>query len=470
MISDRRRRASVSCLLVEDHQGDADLVFELLSTGTAPVALTHAPTLSAAMTHLSTGTIGVVLLDLHLPDASGCDVVRQLLAVAPQVPIVVLTGSDDPELGLACLKAGATDYLPKPELRAENLGRAIAFALARANELLTTQKRDELERRLAAIVGASSDLIVSTDAQGTIETWNAGAERLTGVAATAALGRPLTELIAGWREGDWEHVFTRPDGSQRVLTVVGAPIRDATGAMAAFAFIGRDVTISRKRTDELQQRETQLRALAARLTDVREAERANLSRRVHDELGQLLTGIRLDLQWLGRRVDAPALTERITEADGLVERVLEAVREIALELRPSALDALGLSAAIRDEARRFERRSQVAVEVTIDESAGAVPAEVATTLFRILQELLTNVARHAEASSAWIAMHSRQTEWELRVEDDGVGFDARAVRPSALGMLGAQERAASLGGRVELGPSPRDGALVRVTIPREGWR
>jgi two-component system sensor histidine kinase UhpB len=224
------------------------------------------------------------------------------------------------------------------------------------------------------------------------------------------------------------------------------------------------------RNEELRNREQQMRALTARLNAVREEERTRISREVHDELGQLLTGIKMDLRWMGRRLatpgqgDAGPLMGRLTQAEQLVDSTIESVQRIALELRPSALDTLGLGPALRDEARRFESHCGVRATVVVDAEL-RIDAVLATGLFRIFQELLTNVARHAQASSVRIELFEDAADLVLRVEDNGIGIgDASQLRAGGLGLVGVQERASEFGGTFEIEGRLGAGTVATVRV------
>jgi two-component system sensor histidine kinase UhpB len=481
--------------LVEDSPGDAALIVELLAEQAAPRdAVLEARSLRQANAVLAGQRVDLILLDLRLPDAEGVDCVRRVRAVAADAPIVVLTGLDDESLALSCLEAGAQDYLSKTDLRPQDLKRAMGYAIARSRELAEQRRAEILQLRLAAIVESSGDAIISTNTAGEISSWNRGAEAIFGYSPPEAMGRPLLELIppaedAPQTEAGWlakvlgaertELTHLRRDGARVVLSVVASQLKDAEGRTTGVAAICRDVSERRRRDEELRRhndellaRDQQMRALAARLHAVREEERSRISREVHDELGQLLTGLKMDLRWVGRRLGsehsvAPSvIAERLREAEQLVDRTIETIQRIAIELRPSALDALGLPAALRDEARRFERRTGLATEVEVQETV-QLTSEVATQLFRIFQELLTNVARHAEATLVRVLFQESPQGWTLRVDDNGVGLRGNIddLRSSP-GILGMRERAESLGGQVELSSEAGLGTQVQVRIPR----
>jgi signal transduction histidine kinase len=209
-----------------------------------------------------------------------------------------------------------------------------------------------------------------------------------------------------------------------------------------------------------------MRALTARLQAVREEERTRISRTVHDELGQLLSGLRMDLDWVKKRLDAEqaSVVGKLEEAEGLLDRTVHTVQGIALELRSSTLDAFGLPGAVREEARKFEERSDVATEVTVN--CEAEPADdVKTALYRIFQELLTNVARHARASSVRVVLDDAGGHFNLMVEDDGAGFLIGRRRPESLGILGMKERAESVGGSFFIDSKTGQGTVAVVRVP-----
>jgi two-component system sensor histidine kinase UhpB len=485
-------------LLVEDNLGDAELITELLTSDASNEQILRATTLKEAEDSLRENMIDAVFLDLQLPDGSGLECVNSVRSWAKDIPIIVLTGLDD-TLALSCLSAGAQDYISKQDMRTRNLHRAVGYAIARTQEMLERKRADALQERLAAIVEASNDAIVSSTPEGLITSWNKGATRIFGYSSAEAIGRPAAEImrpadetstieqerrIARTRQGRApeiaeELVRLRKDNTPITLSVVSFSLRNAAGEVVGLAAICRDVTEAKRRDEELLKRnqelivrDQQMRALTVHLNNIREEERTRISRDVHDKLGQLLTGLKMDLRWISRRLspdtiptEAPIAT-RLTEAERLVDSTLETIQQIALELRPSALDALGLPSAIRDEARRFERRFGVSVDVQIHVSSRPDP-EIATALFRILQELLTNIARHAHASSVNILLEDTSEMWILSVEDDGVGLQGNEARPSSLGLLGMKERAEALRGTVKLeGRQPGTIALVR--IPKKG--
>jgi two-component system sensor histidine kinase UhpB len=487
--------AGLEVLLVEDSPGDAELISDMLQQRPAgPVQVTLAPSLAVAGTLLHRRPFDAVLLDLHLPDGVGLECLASIRGHSPSVPVVVLTGMGGQSFGPACIVAGAQDYLSKDELGAVGLCRSVEFAVLRSAEQAQRQRTESL---LAAIVAASHDAIVSSTPEGRVTSWNRGAERIFGYSAEEAIGQPVGTVIApppedAARPGERrvfltrraaeptqaeEVVRLRRDGTRLTLNVATGVIVDAQGHTVALTAILRDLTASRQRDAELFRltrvqaaRERRMTALVRRLRRVEEEERTRMSRQVHDGVGQLLTALKLDLRWLARRVasghEPAALLDRLAQAEALVDDTIGTVQKLALDLRPSALDALGLPAALRDEARRFGQRS--GLQVQVDVSAASAPrGAAATAFFRILQELLSNVARHAQATEVQVGFRAEEGVWVLEVCDNGVGFGDDCVdQPTSLGLLGMTERAEGLGGSFTIGRHVGGGTCGVVVLPQ----
>ncbi len=217
----------------------------------------------------------------------------------------------------------------------------------------------------------------------------------------------------------------------------------------------------------------QLRDLASYLQEAREKERTRIAREIHDQLGQMMTALKIDLSWLLKRlpVDDPQARERAEAMEDVVHRAFDAVRRISSELRPGLLDDLGLAAAIEWQAEAFSERSGVDLQLHLDEAAETLNRELSTALFRILQEALTNVARHAEATEVRIDLRVEPEDVTLIVADNGRGALPEEITSSrSLGLLGMQERARALGGEVTVEGVPEQGTTVTARMSRrEAW-
>ncbi len=220
----------------------------------------------------------------------------------------------------------------------------------------------------------------------------------------------------------------------------------------------------RRRLVEAEQR---LRWLSLKLVHAQEEERKSLSRELHDEIGQMLTGIRMVLGNLEqlRAASEGEFRSQLSEGKGLAEQTLQMVRNLALGLRPSMLDDLGLEPALEWQAREFSRRSGIPVEFKTDGSLQNIPEEMGTCVYRVVQESLTNCARHSQAKTVRIDLHGGLTELSLTVRDDGVGFDSEQTNGRGLGLIGIQERVRELGGTVTVDSQAGKGTVLRAVIP-----
>jgi signal transduction histidine kinase len=207
----------------------------------------------------------------------------------------------------------------------------------------------------------------------------------------------------------------------------------------------------------------QLRALAARLQTVREEERTRVAREIHDALGQSLTAIKMELAILFRDQPVPLERESVLK---LIDGAIQSVRRISTELRPGILDDLGLVAAVEWTAEEFEARTGIECYVSLPEADLEMDGEHATALFRILQEALTNVARHAKATQVIVRLSEEEGDLSLEVRDNGRGIpEEQFASGRSLGILGMRERALLLGGGVTINSAPGTGTSVRVRIP-----
>jgi signal transduction histidine kinase len=225
----------------------------------------------------------------------------------------------------------------------------------------------------------------------------------------------------------------------------------------------RSAHLHQERTEHA---EREMRELSLKLVKAQEEERRAISRELHDEVGQMLTGLRMELSNLGRLHAAPEdqFEARIRECRVLLEQTLQAVRDLAMGLRPSMLDDLGLGAALEWQAREFARRYDIPVNVLLEAPLEQLSETQKTSIYRVVQEALTNCARHAHARSIGIRLKQAGEALELAVADDGVGMQQEG-RGNGLGLIGIQERIRELGGVFSILSLPHQGTTLAVTIP-----
>jgi PAS domain S-box-containing protein len=383
----------------------------------------------------------------------------------------------------------------------------------------------ESEERLCLLIESVREYaIFQLDPLGHIVSWNAGAERLKGYRTDEVLGkhfsifyepndvqrgRPEDNLVSAAEGGEYkdEGWRIRKDGSRFWAYVVITALRDPNGNLLGFVKLTRDMTELRAREavleeakeklelrveqrgavlakvnlelrqeiaesqrieGELRKSLEQLRALAARIQLVREEERTLVAREMHDELGQACTAIKMDLAWIGRKTTKrqAQVRAKVGSAIQLVDKMISTVRRIASELRPRTLDDLGLTAALEWQAQEFEKRTGIRCVVDLPQEELALDSGGSTAIFRIFQESLTNVARHAQATRVEARLERQGDQLIFQVHDNGRGFDAeQAKERRSLGFVGMQERALLLNGALKIEGILGSGTTMTLRIP-----
>jgi signal transduction histidine kinase len=224
-----------------------------------------------------------------------------------------------------------------------------------------------------------------------------------------------------------------------------------------------------RKSERLRESEDKLRRLAAHLIGVREEERAHIAREIHDELGQVLTGLKMEVGWLAKRLTSQELIEKTDSMGKLIDSTVQTVRKIATGLRPEMLDDMGLVAAVGWQAKEFQKRTGIRCRVKLPPEGAKLDIDVSTTMFRIFQEILTNVARHSRATRVDIELEVGAEHVALDVADNGVGISHGDMSgKKSLGLLGMHERALLFGGDVKISGSANHGTRVSVSIPLRG--
>jgi PAS domain S-box-containing protein len=350
-------------------------------------------------------------------------------------------------------------------------------------------RSDLSEARLASIVESAMDGIITVDAAQRVVQFNRAAEQMFGVRSEDAIGGPLERFIPQrFRAAHHAHVeqfgrtgvTSRRMGDAVTLWALRAdgtefPI-DASISQGGdpgrryFTVILRDVTRRKQYEDAMRQHAQELRELSARVQEAREEEKTRIARELHDELGQLLTALKMDLAWLRERLPAHEreLAARAAGMSTLLDRTVSSSRRIASDLRPLMLDDLGLADAAQWLVEDFGKHSGIRLELRAAqaEALESLSKGAATAVYRAIQESLTNIARHSGAKNAWIVMAQENNSLYVEIEDDGRGIGAGDMaKASSLGLKGMRERVAYYGGSLEVGPAPRGGTRPRLRVP-----
>jgi signal transduction histidine kinase len=256
----------------------------------------------------------------------------------------------------------------------------------------------------------------------------------------------------------------------RYFEVLTIPRLDDQNRITGVIQIIRDITERKKAEEAIRRSEEQLRNLTAYIQKVTEIERANIAREIHDELGQALTVLKIDLSWMRKRLgkDQTFVIEKVDAMSKIIDRTIVTVKKISTDLRPGLLDDLGLSAAIEWQAEEFEKRTGIRCSIMIDPKDITFDKDRNTALFRIFQETLTNIARHAEATEVTINLRIKDDQIHLTVQDNGRGIrDDELASPQSFGLMGMQERAIMFGGNTKIYGLAGRGTTVTVRIPVE---
>jgi PAS domain S-box-containing protein len=227
-----------------------------------------------------------------------------------------------------------------------------------------------------------------------------------------------------------------------------------------------EISAHKQAEETLRNSGEQLRDVAARVEAAREEERARVAREIHDELGQALTALKLDLSWVRSKTRMSKMRQRMESMIGQVDETIERVRRIASELRPAVLDDLGLVAAIEWQVAQFRKRTNIRTRIVSNTDGLSLPPEASSTVFRVVQEALTNIIRHAKATTVRVTLDYKPYVLEISIVDNGIGFKRSAQRDlKSLGIVGMKERVTRLGGQFNIFSEPGKGTRLDILIP-----
>lgn len=406
----------------------------------------------------------------------------------------VVTGGAAALVGLLVLNAVAfmrgldSRWLLSSVMVADMVVIGVGVIVAAREVLLAGSRVEATRARLEAIVDSAMDAIITVDAAQKIVLFNRAAEHVFLCRRDEAIGASLDRFIPPrFRTGHRAHierfgktgVTSRRMGDVTTLWAlradgeefpIEASISQAGEAGPPFyTVILRDITVRKQHEDDLRRSQQELRELSARVLEAREEEKTLIARELHDELGQLLTALKMDLSWIRERVTSDGeVAKKAAEMNAMLDETVSATRRISANLRPLMLDDLGLADAAAWLVEDFGKRSGIGCTYR-QVGNGAleqVSKPVATTMYRALQESLTNIGRHAAAKNAWVALGVEDGMVNLEVEDDGRGIAPDDVaKARSLGLKGMRERVTYLGGSFEVGRAARGGTRVKVTVP-----
>jgi PAS domain S-box-containing protein len=386
-----------------------------------------------------------------------------------------------------------------PLLAAAGAGAVLAIlGMTAARAVLERRERaarqDELKDtrdRLHGVIQSAMDAIITVDHDQHIVLFNEAAERIFRCRAEQAIGGALERFIPErFRAEHRAHV--ERFGATRVTTRMMGPRRTLVGVRAdgeefpidasisqvtvegrkLYTVILRDITEQVAAEEALKRSFNELREMSAAMNDVREAERTRIARELHDELAQWLTAIKMDITWLSSRLPAESsqLLGRADKMKQLVDTTVNAVRRIAADLRPVMLDDLGLVPSIEHVAHTFSERTGIPVSLNIRVESAELRDPVATAVYRMVQEALTNVSRHARATMVSVFVTADEGMLQVQVKDNGVGISDAPSAGQSHGLMGIRERAQTLGGNARIHSPAEGGTVVEISIPLGRYR
>jgi PAS domain S-box-containing protein len=355
---------------------------------------------------------------------------------------------------------------------------------------ITTNKQIEAQaklsnQRLSLHLTHSPLAVIEWDIQGVITSWSEQAEAVFEWKRSEAIGRKIEDLNlvhAPDRNQVSEVIEALMRGSKTSLKLVNrnntktgkvifcewynSVLKNDDGNVFSCMSLVQDITETKRAETELLEKNEQLRNLSAHLQDILEEERANIAREIHDELGERLTGIRLDISWIESHLSEACIKDRFPALIKLVDDTIKTVRKISTELRPSLLDDFGLVDAIEWQAAEFEKRTGISCKVKSFVRQNLTNKKIEITLFRIFQESLTNILRHAEASQISVQLLLAENTVELTIADDGVGMDFNMVKhKKTLGLMGMKERVLMVNGEYNITSNIGKGTTITVSVP-----
>ena len=448
----------------------------------------------------------LILLDYNLPDMDGLAFMSRL--ADSSIPTIMLTGEGNESLAVEAMKCGAADYLVKhvdgrhlkllPSVVENAIRKQDALEAKKAAEKALKESEKSLREsaeRLQAHIENSPMAVVAWDKDFNVTQWAGEAEKIFGWSAAETLGKPIMDLHMIYAEdiprvqeamaklvGGARHVISSNQNVTKDGRVIhcdwyNSVLSNEDGTMASVMSQVLDVT-ERKRMEqelmvmndqlmhEVAMRTADLSALTAHIQKIAEIEKANLARELHDELGSVLVGINMEVGQLMEKISAPDLLQNLSLINDLLSNAFQIKGAVVNQLYPTILDHCGLTAAIEWQANEFRKHSGIAVELIVPKEPLATEHTFALAAYRITQECLTNIAKHAGAGKIHIEIKTSGGFFDLTIHDNGKGLPDE-IKTGGHGIFGMIERARYLGGSMEIGSEEGKGTTAHLRIPLE---
>lgn len=431
-----------------------------------------------ALEELRNQTFDLLLTDLVMPGMDGLTLLRQALEIDPFLIGIIITGKGTIQSAVKAMKVGAFDYVLKP-IDLETLRQILYRAMG-------VRRLREAEKKYRSIFENAIGGIYQITPDGRYITANLALSRIFGYESPHDLITDISNIglqlyVKSDRRSKFIHLIQqnkvitgfesqvyRKDGRKIWISESACAVYDANGKLLYYEGIIEDITERKLAEEELKRSREQLRNLSAHLQSAREKERMYIAREIHDELGQTLTALKMDLSWLNSKIpkDQKSLLLKTRTMSDLIDTAVKTVQRVSTELRPGLLDDLGLTAAIEWQTDEFKQRTGIQCELYLDSEDVMVIQDISTALYRILQEALTNIVRHANATIVKVSFKKKAGKVELEVRDNGKGITEEQIsNPKSFGLIGIQERVYLLGGEVHIIGIYGKGTTITVNIP-----
>ncbi|MFZ4522960.1 MAG: PAS domain S-box protein [Bacteroidales bacterium] len=465
-------------LVVEDSSADAELNIRLLRKAGYAVSFKRVETATEMTKALQSETWDLVLSDYLMPKFSVQAALEIYHEFGDNIPFIVISGAIGEEKAVQLIKDGAHDYLLKSNMTRfiSVVERELRETLSQKELIKTTNALISSEVKFKSYIDNAPDGVFVADDKGNYIEINEAACRITGYSKDELLNMHISDILpeeslelglahfnkvkkTGVAKADL--LFKHKDGSNRWWTVEAVKLEESK-----FLSFTKDITDRKNANLEVMQAREELQHLSQYLMDARESERASVAMEIHDELGQALTAIKIDLNWVQEHLaDKDKSVQKIGRIIEMTNDTIKKVQRISAELRPELLDDLGLATAIEWYSDEFEQRTGITCELRLED----VPdggERINLALFRIFQEALTNVIRHANATTVNIHLKYIPQGMTLIIEDNGVGISPKKISSGkSLGLIGMRERARQLNGTVEFSKKASSGTTIVTIIP-----